>query len=410
MKKDTDKQAAVGRYIWAAVFLAVLATLPSCVYDQYPYYNPQDDPTVAVKLNIRTRAANNDGQTFEIGSAWENYIDIAGGDCRIYFFTNDRDDASATSDDERNTLIAEFEPRDISSIDGTNFTQYTLLGNVGNDIADYGDFKVVVLANWGHYPTVTAGVTTIDSLVEGDNSTFLAETFLTASGIDSNHLIPFFGVREYSGVEWKKGKRTALSGEITLLRAIAKVEVVLSEDSAIEGFDSVSIVRHNISGYCAPRGVYVRSDYDNNYIWEQSFTDELHLVGGQNSATGDRVPFNRQLGTERDTWTVYIPEYDNTSGRDFSHIQVNFDGADYEIYFANYTNGATSSTADYDIFRNCLYRFYVTVYINEEEVTLTIRVQVDNWEACFDNEYVFDVESSFLNLETGNVKLENKRI
>ncbi len=387
-----------GRFKLATVLLATLPALNSCTYDQYPYYDARTSDSVELEMEIMTRSVQSDNHTFETGGTWENQINFAGGDYRIYFFTNDKDDASATSDNEKNTLIAEFRPRDISSVDGTTYTKYTLLGDVEDDISAYSDFKVVVLANWGLYPTVTVGSTTIDALVEGDNSTFSANTFLT-SGVDSSNLIPFFGVREYSGVEWRKGWRTYLNGNINLLRALAKVEVVLSEDSDVESLDSVSIVRYNGSGYCAPRHVYVRSDYDNDYSWEEGFTDGLHLVGDRNGADGGTASFIRQSGIGFDTWTVYLPEYDNM-GDDYCYMEVVVDGETFPIYFANYTDGNTTAYGDgekadmpdrYSVFRNCLYRFYVTATINEKEVDLTIRVHVDKWEACFDNEYVFDI-------------------
>ncbi len=384
MEKNYRKTAVKG----AVLLFAALAALPSCVYEHYDA-PPLSDGSVTVELTIRTRSATSDTHVYEAGTEWENYINISGGDYRVYFFTNDRNDASATDDSERNTLIAEFIPREMTAVEGSTYTQYTLSGKVGDDIAAHSDFKVVVLANWGRYPTVTAGTTTIDALVEGDNTTFSAETFF--NGVDADHLIPFYGVREYSGVEWKKGWRTTLIGDISLLRAIAKVEVVMSEDSDIDSFDDVSVVRYNSEGYCAPKGVYLRADYDHDYIWDEDFTDGVHLVGGRNSADGGSAPLSHQPVSGPDVWTIHLPEYDNT-GSDWSYIQVTVDGIDYEIHFANYSDGETSSNADYDILRNCLYRFYVTVCAEEKEVTLTVRVHVDKWEACFDNEYTFDEE------------------
>ncbi|MCD8206875.1 MAG: leucine-rich repeat domain-containing protein, partial [Bacteroidales bacterium] len=352
----------------------------SCEYDHYDAQTTGDG--MAVELSIRTRAISSTSYTYEVGTQWENYIDIAGGDYRIYFFTNDKDDANATDDSGRNTLIAEFLPTDLTAVEGAYYTQYTLSGKVGDDIAAYSDFKVVVLANWGAYPEVTTGTTTIDDIVEGENSTFTADTFL--NGVDSSHLIPFYGVREYSGVEWRNGWRITLEGNITLLRAIAKVEVVMSGDSEIETFDSVSIVRYNTSGYCAPARVYLKSDYDHDQTWEEDFTDGIHLVGGGNDASGESAPLTRQSTTDSDVWTIYLPEYDNTSNTDdYSYIQISVDDVEYQVYFSNYSDGITDSTADYDIFRNYLYRFNVT-YLGGNFV-----VRVEKWSNAFDNEWTF---------------------
>ncbi len=376
-----------------AILLAALPAFHSCDYDHHDNASP-DNATVGVELSIMTRAITSNSQTYEVGTQWENYIDIGGGDYRIYFFTNDNDDATATDDSERNTLIAEFIPQEMTAVEGSTYTQYTLSGSVGEDIVAYSDFKVVVLANWGDYPTVTAETTTIDALVEGENATFSAETFL--SGVDESHLIPFYGVREYEGVEWKEGWVTTLEGEITMLRALAKIEVVLSEDSDIDGFDSVSIVRYNASGYCAPAGVYLKSDYDHG-SWEEDFADGIHLVGGQNSVSDGSAPLIRQSGSTSDIWTIYLPEYANlsaagTAAEDYSYLQVNFDGdtdnTETRIYFANYSDGVAANTADYDIFRNYLYRFHVTVGSEEGY----FRVVVNEWDECFDNDFTFDAE------------------
>ncbi|MCD8209047.1 MAG: hypothetical protein LUD72_14005, partial [Bacteroidales bacterium] len=125
--------------------------------------------------------------------------------------------------------------------------------------------------------------------------------------------------------------------------------------------------------------------------------------GGRNSANDESAPLSRQTSSASDVWTIYLPEYANisatgTAAEDYCYLQVNFDGntdsTDTRIYFANYSDGVAANNADYDIFRNCLYRFYVTVSIEDEgeDVNLTVRVHVDKWEACFDNEYTFDTE------------------
>ncbi|MCD8206344.1 MAG: hypothetical protein LUD72_00235 [Bacteroidales bacterium] len=168
------------------------------------------------------------------------------------------------------------------------------------------------------------------------------------------------------------------------------MEVVLSEDSGIDGFDSVSIVRYNESGYCAPKGVYLRGDYDHGYDWDEDFTDEIHLVGGKN-ADGGTVPFNHLSGTDTDTWIIYLPEYDNTSDSDdYSFIRVTLDGIDHEIYFSNYTDGSTSSTADYDIYRNHLYRFVTDL----EDVV----AEVESWEFSMEvKQYAAAIDATMTN-------------
>lgn len=44
-------------------------------------------------------------------------------------------------------------------------------------------------------------------------------------------LMPFFGLREFTAVAWKENQATVLTDAVTLLRAVAKVEVVVVNDS-----------------------------------------------------------------------------------------------------------------------------------------------------------------------------------
>ncbi len=214
--------------------------------------------------------------------------------------------------------------------------------------------------------------------------------------MDESHLIPFFGLHEYSGMTWEKGETLRLDDVITMLRAVAKVEVVMDVEGENVTFEDVSICGYNAEGYCAPAGVYLRSDYDHDYAWEQDFTDGIHLVGDRNNASGESAPLTRQSASGSDVWAIYLPEYDNMD-TDFCYITVKFDyqTADeepYKIYFANYTDGTTSAYDGtgtdnrYDIHRNHLYRFTVSIS------GTVIQVHVDKWEDTHDNDFVFDIE------------------
>ena len=74
----------------------------------------------------------------------------------------------------------------------------------------------------------------------------------------------------------------------------------------------------------------------------------------------------------------------------FSHRTTTTTAVDeyHKVYFANYDeNGKTDNNDDakrFDISRNNLYRFTVTVRDNR----LTVNVQ--EWQYAYDNEYTFD--------------------
>ncbi len=329
--------------------------LISCYDDTYD--NPQPRGTVEVHLTIQTRASS-DNETFEEGSQWENYIDVDNGDYRIYFFTYESDDTNG------GTLIAKFTPTEvtITPLDDTNYVEYSITGQVSDDLTEHSSFRVVVLANWGNYPSSTIGTTTIDDLVEGDNTTFSLIRSFTPS--DGAH-IPFYGVHEYTGVDWSTLDAITLTDNITLLRAMAKVEVVLPTDLS---FNTVSVVNCNGTGYCAPQGVYLKEDYDTGSS-TTDFTKSLHLVNGSNSLAQVTEPCTKSTTTNgEEVWTIYLTEHDNTGTTGYSYISATQEGItdSFRIYFGEYTDGvctAYESNGDtsqrFNIFRNYYYRFSV---------------------------------------------------
>ncbi len=333
--------------------------------------------------NASTRSADGDPDGYEAGIGYENTVNIDAGDYKMYFFTYE------SGDEKGGTLIAEFKPGRITSTSTSSTTTYTVTGDVPEELKNVSSFRVVMLANWGSYPSVTVGNTTIDDLVEGQYTTFSASTKFT---IDADNLIPFYGLQEYSGVTFKEGTTTTLPTPISLLRAVAKVEVILTEDSYVDAFEAVSIVNYNSQGYCAPAGVYVAADYDTNESknpdtndWPDEWVGGLHLVGGANDSGSKIQAFMQIASATQDTWRIYVPEYSN-SGDDYSYITVTVNGEQYNIYFADYTDGETDNTDTsnrYNIKRNNLYRFYVTYKYNH------IRVFVETWENVFDNEWKF---------------------
>ncbi len=340
-----------------------------------------------------TRSATGDPDGYEAGIEYENDIDFNGGDYKIYFFTYE------SGDEKGGTLIAEFEPTDITPAVGADVTSYTLTGDVPDALSDVSDFRVVVLANWESYPSVTPGITTIDDLCEGTGTTYSASSKFT---IDENNLIPFYGVQEYTDITFAAGTTTTLSTPVSLLRAVAKVEVIL--ESTDITFSDVNINNYNSTGYCAPAGVYTADGYNTDYgiqpsddEWPNVFVKELHLVNNSNDTGTKTQNFTKVTDATQETWRIYLPEYSNMS-TDYSYITVTIDGEEYKIYFAEYTDGKTTAYSEeeetdmpdrYNIKRNNLYRFYVSKLVDEEEVSIIIRVWAEKWEELFDNTYVF---------------------
>ncbi|MCD8309644.1 MAG: hypothetical protein LUB83_00275 [Prevotellaceae bacterium] len=341
------------------------------------------------KAGTPTRAAD---ALYEEGTDYENRIDFEGEDYRIYFFT------AGAADQKRNTLIARFIPEQVSAWGSGGSERYSVTGKVPESLLSCSAFKVVMLANWGNYADgeFIAGKTTVDDISTAEWARYDAFPTGESSSTGGSRLIPFYGVCDYTGVRFDSGEVTALQGDLTLLRAVAKVEVVL--DSTLATFSDVSVCNYNGQGFCAPYGIYTKGQYDpadSSFAGTAGFVEGLHLVGGKNDATGKRHSFKcvrQRSDSEMETWLAYLPEYDN-SGNDYCYIEVRFDyqtAADepYKIYFADYADGTTDAyvnaaggSARHDILRNNLYRFMVTL---RDRIPA---VDVDLWENSYDNEF-----------------------
>lgn len=389
---------AIGYLITGTWMFCLLWTLASCSREaaENPDVPSGGEATLNIGFKIPTRAA---AEGYEDGETDENYIDIAGGNYRIYFFdTNDK-------------FIASFDPSGFITADGNDYRQYNVLGKAPDALVKHSSFKMVVLANWPEYPednantTLTAGRTTIanicdaswaqyDCLTDG-NETNPASVALDP---DAGRLMPFYGVHAYSNVTFKPGVATILSEPVTLLRAMAKVEVILqTDDDSDLSFSSLKINRYNATGYCAPKDVFHQDSYDHNGSWADDYTQNLHLVGDQNDDKEKELSFRcvQQWDENRkryEKWTAYLPEYRNTEAGDaYSSIKAKFniqlaDDDPYTIYFAEYDGGKTdnSDANRLNIERNNIYRFTVTV----RDRRLVVNVQ--EWKYAYDNNYTFD--------------------
>ncbi len=340
------------------ILLATVATLTACVYDDYS--STGDDESIAtraaVEINIRMQLSTVSAEGYDEGTTWENYLDLRGNDFRIYFFTNDQ---AVASD---NTLLAELEPTSIyASTANNNYVTYTIRGELDSAFATTSNFKVVVAANWSAYPSVTPGTTTMQSLCNASIYYALQDNGTAVMPSSTTHL-PYYGVQDYTGVTWELNKMTQLTTGISMVQAVAKIEVMVNDDERT--LSNVTLDRYNGVGYCAPLYYDSTSAYD---------THELHLVSGGNDSqakslafvkTQERTTDDEGNVIDKETWTAYVPEYDN-SGSDYATITATFSDNDEEltVYFGNYYDGvctaySSSDVADrFNIARNYCYRF-----------------------------------------------------
>ena len=375
---------AIGHLITGTWMFCLLWALASCSREaaEDPDVPSGGEMTLNIGFKIPTRATA-DG--YEDGETHESYIDIAGGNYRIYFFDTD------------NKFIAGFAPSGFITADGSDYHQYNVLGKAPDALVEHTTFKMVVLANWPEYPESantppTAGVTTITDICDASWAQYACltdgnETNPTAVALDpdADRLMPFYGVHEYSNVTFKPGVATILSDPVTMLRAMAKVEVILDTDDDIS-ITKAKVTGYNKKGYCAPADVFSQSDYGQGNDWQTDYLSELHLINNQNdeNATTRSLSLRKREKDSETKWIAYLPEYRNRSVKDkYARLELKFSfqedsDSPYLIYFAEYDeNGKTDNSQEdlrLDIERNNIYRFKVKVS------PLLLQVLVEKWE------------------------------
>lgn len=365
-------------FIKLILVFAILCSTVSCVSDLVEPVITCDEMELSVGFRMPTRTSS--GDLYEEGEIYENYIDIAEEDYRIYFF------------DTNNKFISRFHPNGFVATEGSNYREYNVTGTAPHALITKRNFKVVVIANWPTYlneSEMIIGTTTIEDLCNSVKSQF--EQF-TSFSLDTELSIPFYGMREFTNIEFEPYEATILPDPITLLRAVSKVEVVLkSEPEHNLTLSSVQICRYNNKGYCAPNADK-RSEYDHDGIWGDDYAESLHLVNGKNDVDDEgniedkKLPFLKVASWDEDgnrfeKWIAYLTEYQNIGADDgYCYIETKFNNQlesdiPHKIYFAEYTDGLTDN-ADanrLNVERNNLYRFNVIA------TPLQLLVSVDEW-------------------------------
>lgn len=371
--------------------LLLTSSLGSCVYDN------EDEPgaidtssssmlSLDIKVpSMRVEAADGNNNQYEEGIDYENYVDLTSKGLRIYIF------------DSENRYITRLIPLGDVTTDNTgNKERYTVTGVLPANFPTTSNFKVAVLANWLTYTDdLTAGVSTIDDLSSAEWAKFER---LTDFKLSADNKIPMFGIHEYTNITVTPGETTVLNEEISLLRAMAKVEIVLDNEAL--SLSSVAIRGLNSKGYCAPAGVYSHTDYDHNGQWDKDYVKTLNIPGyfndkEQENKVAQMYRKSKNNGSAKETWVCYVPEYRNTNNSDGttnykSHIELLFDHQDdtekpYSINFQEYdNNGKPIADSDFDIHRNNLYRFTVKLSLSG------LIIKVNKWENAYDNDFIFE--------------------
>lgn len=197
--------------------------------------------------------------------------------------------------------------------------------------------------------------------------------------------IPMWGVRgdiDFSGI---KGGERIDAGTVYLLRAMAKVEIIIDpDDAATNGLTAIKeakLNRYNSTGYLLPT--------DWNTVTE---TKKItRTTRSHNSDSKDLTVQSTETGGDK-TLTFYLPECDNNETDELT-IALNLAtdmGRDIteSLYLCQYTGGAPDKTQPFDITRNHIYRYIIRR--NATEITVTAEV-VPYHEVILNPDFGLDV-------------------
>ena len=287
----------------------------------------------------RSTWGNNEDQSNEWGTSFENEIDLTNPDAlqvlvQVY--------------NKENTNIAELEVMDktIIRLDTENGRVYTLDGildleEVGIESGSYA-CKVTVYAN-----------------CETDKKEFV---------YTADAFIPMWGVR-MSTLNLAYEAENEID-DIYLLRAMAKVEVALHEDIAsLFNLNSVVVDKYNTHGNVLPTGYATAVDTRN--------LGQQDVFNPKNSPSNADLSFTEVENQE--VFFVYLPEYQNVDVDSPAEIHLVIDEKSYIIQFKHYIGGQATGES-YNIVRNQYYKYTITSVSEETiEVNLTLKYKVEDW-------------------------------
>lgn len=352
---------------FAVWLLVAMLALSSCIMDDGSGdVAPDTDAGVQVGLHIslgtpagaaKVPAGNYDDAT---ATAYENFIDIENGGCRVLFFDMD------------NRYLATFEPQKFTALGSDRLTSktYEVTGKVDADMPS--NFKVVVLANWPSYPqNLVRGVTTVADICSADNARF---SYHSIYQLSPSELIPMYGIKECKNVTLRD-KIIVPLGTVHLLRAMAKVEVLGTEGPWT--IEEVKLHNYNGFGYCAPADVFNEADYV-RYDYALDFNTNIHIP------TGAFMQSALSLGeVASGHFVIYVPEYQNTlNGIGIGNkatLGIRFKertDKEYAVDFKYYQSPSADVTegTPFDIRRNYDYRFVIHKVGEEAELQLSVDV------------------------------------
>lgn len=184
--------------------------------------------------------------------------------------------------------------------------------------------------------------------------------------------IPMWGVKQVDLTPLMDNKVQEL-GVISMLRAVAKVEVIIDENLANCTIEKASINFHNRMGYVLPTG------------WNTTAsTEALDRDGAFRGYRSLHMDAHNLIEVENGRkFIMYLPEYDNSLFEEYEakiSVDVNYNSTSLSfpdvLQFKNYVNGKPTGEVS-NIVRNTIYRFNITAIASG---SLVLNYEVMDWE------------------------------
>lgn len=369
--------------IYSLSLLVGVLTLGSCVNDDdvcLPDGKTQVIFSLVLQDNVQgtTRAGDETWNNYtpkEDGVENDNYIDL--DNLQVLVFDNSGAFKGTLAD-------LSYTPKDITS-DLYEYTEYEYVGTAPSGISA-GTYKFVILANCPKQ-TVT-DITELNSL-----------TYNLFADSGNTQYIPMWGVREAT-LTLVAGARQKLEEKIGLLRAMAKVNLKLSQDVINEGYTikDVTVTHYNKSGYTLPTGAATATATEN-----LNLDASIHV----NASAATNKQFEAADVTD---FSFYLTEYDNwgegatpaqlivTLGKKEGETITYNTFTDYPIQFRDYVkDGDDKGTVDtngtkYNIIRNHLYKF--NIFHVTDDGPLYVKPTVADWKDVDPLSYKIDASTN----------------
>lgn len=233
---------------------------------------------------------------YDPGTGYENYIPLGdNSNMRVVLY------------DLNDNLLGEITDFVITPIGSYRSSkQYYLNGSTDVDISS-GQFKVLVLANWPSYPSEL----TLENI-------WKQQYQYNSAPLSPDNLIPLFGIKAVSIAGVEPGIAANL-GTIHLLRALAKIEVILSDPTDFWHLSTLQLTHYNDRGYCAPTGI----SNQNQYVTDSWATDYVGYTSIPSDAeVKDALDF---IDCGDKHYVLYVPEYNNSrAGTPEAEIRLDF--------------------------------------------------------------------------------------